>query len=123
MTNINPNANPLQSQIQAQLQAGRQSNRNDATRLNDAVRQPNPAIEEQDEAFEAPSVAADRRNRLLARNARSNNDVSSTDELEEAQERVAAFNNNLREAPVGRLSTQQASTRDVPLGQIVDIRV
>jgi transcription elongation GreA/GreB family factor len=123
MTNINPNANPLQSQIQAQLQAGRQSNRNDTARLSNTVRQPNPAIEEQDEAFDAPSVAADRRNRLLARNARSNNDISSTDELEEAEERIAVFNNNLREAPVGRLSTQQSNTRDVPLGQVVDIRV
>ncbi|UTW55624.1 hypothetical protein [Kordiimonas sp. SCSIO 12610] len=123
MTGINPNTNPLQSQIQAQLQAGRQSNRSDAARLTNTVRRPETPVDEQDDALDTQSVAADRRNRLLARNTRQTDDVSSADELEEAQDRVAAFNSNLREAPIGRLSSQESDTRDVPLGQIVDIRV
>jgi hypothetical protein len=125
MTSINPNANPLQSQIQAQLQAGRQSsNRNDTARLNNGIRRTDAPVDDQNDDFEVDSVAADRRNRLIARGARRAEDVSSSDEIEEAQERVAAFSNtSLREAPVGRLSAQSSDVRDTPLGQIVDIRV
>jgi hypothetical protein len=124
MAGINPNGNPLQSQIQAQLQAGRQTNRIDTARLANNIRRPDAPVDAQDEANNTQNVASERRNRLIARNNREINNVSSNDELEEAQERVAAFRNkNLREAPIGRLSEQSEDTRDTPLGQIVDIRV
>ena len=124
MTGINPNGNPLQSQIQAQLQAGRQTNRVDTSRLNNNVRRPEAFVDEQDDANDIQNVASERRGRLIARNTRTANNISSNDELEEAQERVAAFKNqNLREAPTGRLSQQNEETRNAPLGQIIDIRV
>ncbi len=120
MTNINPNANSLLTQIQAQLQAGRNSPR--PTPGQGGTQRPFALPDDEDNA-NTESVAADRRNRLIARTGPQVDDLSSTDELEDAQARIASFGTGQREAPIGRLSTQANDGRDIPLGQIVDIRV
>ncbi|TNE64660.1 MAG: hypothetical protein EP335_06785 [Alphaproteobacteria bacterium] len=110
MVDINTNASALQTRLQAQLQSkpGRSS----------ANLTPRPQDLINDRAEERSSSSK----RLPALQSGNANTLSSQSELEEASARVADFGANRREAPIGRLSTQ-ASQRNVPLGQIVDIRV
>ncbi|WP_286829108.1 MULTISPECIES: hypothetical protein [Kordiimonas] len=119
MVDINPNASGLQSQLQAQLQNGRGA-RAAANKL-DLTPRPTDVIEERIKARQsegnrqAPAQQSEKSNR--------NADLSSSQELEAAQSRVGELGAGQREAPIGRLSTQANSQRDVPLGQIIDIRV
>lgn len=120
MVDINPNATGLQSQLQAQLQNGRGA-RAAANKL-DLTPRPTDVIEERIRARQsegnrqAPAQQSEKSNR--------NANLSSAQELEAAQSRVGDLSTSgQREAPVGRLSAQAGSQRDVPLGQIIDIRV
>ncbi|NVJ98389.1 MAG: hypothetical protein HWE25_09565 [Alphaproteobacteria bacterium] len=117
MVDINPNASGLQAQLQAQLQGGR--NARASKNGLDLTPRPQDIIEERIKARQSESD----RQAPTQESGRSN-DLSSSRELEAAQSRVSELsNNNRREAPIGRLSTQETARRDVPLGQIIDIRV
>ncbi len=119
MVDINPNAAGLQSQLQAQLQNGR-GTRAAANKV-DLTPRPTDVIEERIRARQsegnrqAPVQQSEKSNR--------NADLSSAQELQAAQSRVGDLGTGQREAPIGRLSAQASSQRDVPLGQIIDIRV
>lgn len=117
MVDINSNASGLRSQLQAQLQSGRGTG---ASRNGlDLTPRPQDVIEERIKARQSES---DRQ--APAQKSGRSNELSSSRELEAAQSRVSELeSNNRREAPVGRLSAQETSRRDVPLGQIIDIRV
>jgi hypothetical protein len=116
MVDVNPSASGLQAQLQAQLQSGR--NARAAKNGLDLTPNPQTIINERIEARQSESD----RQAPAQRSARSN-DLSSSRDLEEAQTRVSEFDPNRREAPVGRLSLQSGAQRDVPLGQVIDIRV
>jgi len=119
MVEINSNASGLRSQLQAQLQSdtARRTGRvgdDQAQRPQDIVtRRVDERIGERSEANrQAPTQRSSR-----------SNDLSSSGELVAAEERVNQLNANNREAPIGRTSQQASSGRNIPLGQIVDIRV
>ncbi len=122
MVDINSSSSNLQARLQAQLQADRANVRPSSTNVNQGSSQ-------QDIAREAGArvndqLPADRR--LPVKQSERTGRLSSPQELERAKERVAQETgaNNLREAPVGRISVQQEQVqRDQPLGQIVDILV
>lgn len=119
MVDINPNASGLQAQLQAQLQNGRGA-RSAQNKL-DLTPRPTDVIEERIRARQSEG----NRQALTQQSERSGNtsNLSSSRELAAAQNRVSEFGSGQREAPVGRLSARDTVARDVPLGQIIDIRV
>lgn len=114
MVDVNPNASSLQAQLQAQLQGS--SNRAPKSGVN-LTPTPQDIISERVDARQSEA----NRQAPLQRSERSN-DLSTSEDLTDAQNRVTEFDANRREAPVGRLSAQSGQ-RDVPLGQVIDIRV
>lgn len=116
MVDINPNASGLQAQLQAQLQGGRGSRA--AQNSVDLTPRPGDII---DERIKQRQSESDRQAPVQKSNRSS--DLSDSRELRAAEERVTELSANRREAPVGRLSTQDADRRNQPLGQIIDIRV
>lgn len=115
MVDINTNASGLQSRLQAQLQGSRGSR--PSTSGLDITPRPQDIIEDRIKARQSES---DRQ--APAQKSGRTNDLSSSRELEAAQGRVNELGNR-REAPIGRLSAQATAQRDVPLGQIIDIKV
>ncbi len=118
MTEINTGTSGLGSKLQAQLQPAR-GEKAEGKGLNLTpsaddiieIRRRRQAAELKDNGFQTP---ASRKARVA---------LSSSTEIEEAGERVSQLKTSNREAPVGRLSEQTGVHRNVPLGQIVDIRV
>lgn len=120
MVDINSANSALQGQLQAQLQANRVNARPNTSNLNqggaqqEVAREPNARVND--------NIPAARR--LPVRQSERTGQLSSPQELEAAQRRVAEETGvPLREAPVGRLSVQEEQVRNQPLGQIIDIRV
>ncbi|MCK0069991.1 hypothetical protein [Kordiimonas laminariae] len=120
MVDINSTNAGLQGQLQAQLQSNRvnarpnPANVNQGTPQQEIAREPNARVNE--------NIPASRR--LPVRQSERAGQLSTPQELEAAQQRVAEETGvPLREAPVGRLSVQQEQERNQPLGQIIDIRV
>ncbi|WND03074.1 hypothetical protein QGN29_01680 [Temperatibacter marinus] len=63
--------------------------------------------------------------RKSASDSRVSGGLSSPEELEAAKKKAIEFSSTNREAPFGRLSSSVDANgnRDIPLGQIIDIRV
>ncbi len=114
MVDVNPNASSLQAQLQAQLQGS--GNRASKSGLN-LTPTPQDIIKDRVDARQSEA----NRQAPPQRSERSSN-LSSYQDLADAQDKVSEFDANRREAPVGRLSAQ-SDQRDVPLGQVIDIRV
>lgn len=119
MVEINSGNSGLGAQLQAQLQAGRgkpaaRSGVDLTPRATDVIRE---------QLKGQPGIRSDADRQAPAQRSSRTSDLSSSRELQVAGEKVAQLNANNREAPVGRLSAQTGVQRDVPLGQIVDIRV
>ena len=119
MVEINSNASGLRSQLQAHLQSDT-ARRTERARDEKAQRPQDVVSKRVDERIGDRSEA--NRQAPTQRSGRSN-DLSSSRELVAAEERVNQLNANNREAPIGRTSQQASSGRNIPLGQIVDIRV
>ena len=101
--------NTSTSALQAQLQASQPQNRVNA--------RPSPGDGAAGTANPQDVIAPVKQNG-------PSNQLSSSDEIEDAGRRVAQFTgSSSREAPVGRLSNADSETRDQPLGQIVNILV
>ncbi|MCJ9428106.1 hypothetical protein [Kordiimonas marina] len=109
MVDINPNASGLQTQLQAQLQAR-------------AGKGPAKPVARVQSPFEKGSETGTGRQLIKSANPRTGG-LSTDAEIEAATERATSFGAGQREAPIGRISTQAANGRNVPLGQIIDIRV
>ncbi len=121
MVNINSNSSGLQGQLQAQLQASRDAARQNRVAPDNANQQKeNKALDIQRQISPEQLAAA---KRDASKQAGNSNKLSSSAEIEDAQERVSSSLSNQREAPIGRISSQQNDLRAQPLGQIVDIRV
>ncbi len=139
---IGPGDTTVQSQIQAQLAANQRA---DAEAVQPRPRFPQPAAPETLQSRDTAQTVQDRAgNRPLSPQARRDAnpgvgpqgsvqtstqraltlldpDVSSVDELEDAEARVGSLFG--REAPAGRTSAQVEENTQPILGQIVDIRV
>lgn len=115
MVDVNTSRSALQAQLQASQQTkvgSRSSYTPDAQR--DGF---------QRKLEDRPDLLAPDR-RAPAKPGQKANQLSSSQDLEDASRKAADFGSNLREAPNGR--TSQASlgpSRDQPLGQIVNILV
>jgi len=120
MVNINPNASSLQAQLQAQLQAGKTGVRPKSSGVETA---PTPKKTIIDERIAARRDDSGSSRRLPVKQANHTSDLSTSQELSSAKERVRQVASNNREAPTGRTSTRQNDLRNQPLGQIIDIRV
>ena len=83
MTNINPNASTLLTQIQAQLQAGQDRARTSANQT--TIPQRTFPLPDADDGDEITGAGQERRNRLLAPSTPDIEDLSSSEELEDAQ--------------------------------------
>jgi hypothetical protein len=119
MVEINSGNSGLGAQLQAQLQAG--SGKRAVRSVVDLTPRATDVIRDQLKGQQGIRSEADRQ-APPQRSSRST-ELSSSRELQVASEKVASLNANNREAPVGRLSVQAGIQRDIPLGQIVDIRV
>ena len=119
MVEINSGSSGLQSQLQAQLQSN--TGKKAAPSRVDLTPRATDVIREQLKG--QPGVRSESDRQAPTQRSSRSNDLSSSRELQVASEKVASLNANNREAPVGRLSAQPGVQRDVPLGQIVDIRV
>ena len=119
MVEINSGNSGLQAQLQAQLQAG--TGRKAARSGVDLTPRSTDVIRDQLKGQQGVRSEADRQ--APAQKSSRLSELSTSRELQVAGEKVAQLNANNREAPVGRLSVQAGVQRDIPLGQIVDIRV
>ena len=119
MVEINSNAAGLQSRLQAQLQSN--SGKRATQSAADLTPRPSDLIKEK--LGERTREQAEVRQQAQSRRNDRADTLSTSRELAVAEEKVNQLNANNREAPVGRLSQQSGSQRNVPLGQIVDIRV
>ena len=119
MVEINSHASALQAQLQAQLQA----NSRRAVKTGTESQRPADVVSNRINEREAESRRSEADRKAPVQKSSRGNELSSSRELVAAEERVVALNANNREAPVGRISTQANSGRNVPLGQIIDIRV
>ena len=120
MVDINTSTSALQAQLQASQQnrvAGRAPVGVSENSNNSA---PRNVIAERVGARQ-DLATPDRR--APVRQASSSNQLSSSEDIEDASRRVSDFTGNRREAPAGRLSNASVEERDQPLGQIVNILV
>lgn len=121
MVDINTSASALQAQLQGSQQsrlsgkapAGASQNSNASATPQDVIGQ----------RVEARQDLPTPDRRAPVRQSGTSNQLSSSDDIEDASRRVADFTGNRREAPSGRLSNAPAETRNQPLGQIVNILV
>lgn len=122
MVDVNPNASALRAQLQAQLQAGKSGVRARPvpSNVDQSQQTPKDVI---DDRIKARQDDSGTNRQLPVKRSSRNDDLSSQQELDAAQERVNEVAGNSREAPIGRTSTLQNELRNQPLGQIVDIRV
>lgn len=119
MVDINTSTSALQAQLQGS-QSGRVGGRVPAGTSQNSNATPQSVIGRRIDARQ-DIPTPDRRAPVKLGN--STNKLSSSDEIEGASRRVAAFTANSREAPVGRFSNAPDETRNQPLGQIVNILV
>lgn len=115
MVDVNTSRSALQAQLQASQQSkvgSRASYTPDAQR--DAF---------QRKLDDRPDLIAPDR-RAPAKPGQQTNQLSSSQDIENASRKAAEFGSNLREAPNGRTSqTSLGPARNQPLGQIINILV
>lgn len=120
MVDINTSTSALQAQLQASRQtrpAGRDVPAGTSQNSNTT---PQNVISQRIDARQ--DIPTPDRRAPVKQSGRANQ-LSTSDEIENAGRRVAQFTGNSREAPVGRLSNAPEQERGEPLGQIVNILV
>lgn len=121
MVDINTSTSALQAQLQASQQ---QQVRPNARPIGGASANSNASPQDVvSRRVEARQDIPTPDRRAPAKQTSSSNQLSSSQEIEDAGQRVATLTGNTREAPVGRLSNNSGVERDQPLGQIVNILV